>query len=207
MKNTKTMVSVCEVRGIVITVVISINTDWTPRQLLFTRKETKWFNQRARELQQSLLQKKSGTSAEGRLFHLSCQFRPFCSGYCAPPRNNSGFVIQRHDNETIQVRTSYWISHCLTGRATYVSYVKHCQVKPWRRMEEWMYRATFYWPRQQLEVSSQLHAQAALPRGNIRRYPLDRRLGGFQSRFGRRGEEKILDSTGTRTLTPRPSSP
>jgi hypothetical protein len=45
------------------------------------------------------------------------------------------------------------------------------------------------------------------PRGNSPRYPLDRRLGGPQSRSGRRGEEKILDATGTRTLTPRLSSP
>jgi hypothetical protein len=29
-------------------------------------------------------------------------------------------------------------------------------------------------------------------------YPLGRRLGGAQSRSGRRGEEKILDLTGTR---------
>jgi hypothetical protein len=39
------------------------------------------------------------------------------------------------------------------------------------------------------------------------RYPLDRRLGGPQSRSGRRGEEKILDHTRTRTPTPRLSSP
>jgi hypothetical protein len=38
------------------------------------------------------------------------------------------------------------------------------------------------------------------------RYPLDRRLGGPQNRSGRRGEEKILDPTGTRTPTPRPYS-
>jgi hypothetical protein len=31
---------------------------------------------------------------------------------------------------------------------------------PWRRMAEWRYRLTFYWPRQQLEVSGQLHAPA-----------------------------------------------
>jgi hypothetical protein len=36
--------------------------------------------------------------------------------------------------------------------------------------------------------------------------PLDRRLGGPQRRSGRRGEEKILDLTGTRTPTPRSSS-
>jgi hypothetical protein len=34
------------------------------------------------------------------------------------------------------------------------------------------------------------------------RYPLDRRLGGPQSRSGRRGEKEILDHTGTRTPTP-----
>jgi hypothetical protein len=51
-------------------------------------------------------------------------------------------------------------------------------------------------------VSGQLHASAALPR-----YPLDRRLGGPQSRSGRPGEQKILDPTGTRTPTPRSSSP
>jgi hypothetical protein len=40
------------------------------------------------------------------------------------------------------------------------------------------------------------------PRGKSPRYPLDRRLDGPQSRSGRRGEEKILDPTGTRTPTP-----
>jgi hypothetical protein len=43
--------------------------------------------------------------------------------------------------------------------------------------------------------------------GKSRRYPFDRRLGGPQSRSGQRGEEKILDPTGTRTPTPRSSSP
>jgi hypothetical protein len=51
-------------------------------------------------------------------------------------------------------------------------------------------------------VSGQLHTPAPLPR-----YPLDRRLGGPQSRSGRRGEGKILDPTGTRTPTLRSSSP
>jgi hypothetical protein len=37
--------------------------------------------------------------------------------------------------------------------------------------------------------------------------PLDKRLGGPQSRTGRRGVEKILDPTGTRTPTPPSSSP
>jgi hypothetical protein len=44
------------------------------------------------------------------------------------------------------------------------------------------------------------------PRGESPRYPLDRRLRGLQSRSGRRGEEKVLDPTGTRTPIPRSSS-
>jgi hypothetical protein len=45
------------------------------------------------------------------------------------------------------------------------------------------------------------------PQGKSHRYPLDRRLGGPQSRSERFGEEKILDPTGTRTPTPRSSKP
>jgi hypothetical protein len=40
------------------------------------------------------------------------------------------------------------------------------------------------------------------PRGEGPWYPFSRRLGGPQSRSGRRGEEKILEPTGTRTLSP-----
>jgi hypothetical protein len=40
------------------------------------------------------------------------------------------------------------------------------------------------------------------PRGKCPRYLLDRRLGVPNNRSGRHGEEKILDSTGTRTPTP-----
>jgi hypothetical protein len=45
------------------------------------------------------------------------------------------------------------------------------------------------------------------PRGKRPRSPSDRKLGGPQSRSGRRGEGKILDPTGTRTPLPRSSSP
>jgi hypothetical protein len=45
------------------------------------------------------------------------------------------------------------------------------------------------------------------PQGNSPRYPLDRRLDGPQSWSGRRGEDKILDPTGTRTPTPRSPNP
>ena len=39
------------------------------------------------------------------------------------------------------------------------------------------------------------------------RYPLAKKLGGPQSQSGRLGEEKILDSTKTRTPTPQSCSP
>jgi hypothetical protein len=41
-----------------------------------------------------------------------------------------------------------------------------------------------------MEVSGQLHIPAALPHGKSPWYPLDRRVGGPQSHFGRGGEEK-----------------
>jgi len=41
-----------------------------------------------------------------------------------------------------------------------------------------------------MEVSSYLNASAALPQGNSPWYPLDRRLGGPQSRSGSGAEEK-----------------
>jgi hypothetical protein len=44
-------------------------------------------------------------------------------------------------------------------------------------------------------------------RGKSPRYPVDRRLGGPQSRSGRRAKEKILDRTGTRTPSFQSSSP
>jgi hypothetical protein len=77
----------------------------------------------------------------------------------------------------------------------------------WRRMGEWMYRSTFPWPRDWLEVSGQLHAPAALPPRKAAQYTLDRRLSGLQTPSGRYGEVKILDPTGTRTPTPRSFSP
>jgi hypothetical protein len=36
---------------------------------------------------------------------------------------------------------------------------------PWRRMEEWMYRSTFSWPRCKLDVSGQFHVPVALAPG------------------------------------------
>jgi hypothetical protein len=48
-------------------------------------------------------------------------------------------------------------------------------------------------------VSGQLHARFTTRRSH--RYPLDRLFGGPQSRSGQRGEQKILDPTGTRNQT------
>jgi hypothetical protein len=47
-----------------------------------------------------------------------------------------------------------------------------------------------------MEVSGQPNGPAALPQGKSPSYPLDRRLGGLQSRSGRGGEEN--NSQGTR---------
>jgi hypothetical protein len=43
-----------------------------------------------------------------------------------------------------------------------------------------------------MEVSGQIHASAALPPGKDPQYPLDRRLGGPQSRSGRCGVENRI---------------
>jgi hypothetical protein len=40
-----------------------------------------------------------------------------------------------------------------------------------------------------MEMSGQLHAPAALPRGKSSRYPLENRLGELQNRSGRNDEE------------------
>jgi hypothetical protein len=48
---------------------------------------------------------------------------------------------------------------------------------------------------------------SASPPGKSCRYSLDRRLSGPQSRSWPRGEEKIIDPTGSRIPTPRSSSP
>jgi hypothetical protein len=49
---------------------------------------------------------------------------------------------------------------------------------------------TFHFPRHCKDVGGQLHASAALHLGKIAPYPLDRRLGGPQSWYGRCGSEK-----------------
>jgi hypothetical protein len=61
---------------------------------------------------------------------------------------------------------------------------------------EWVYRSKFSLSQHLLEVSGQLYVPAALPPGKEPE-PMDRSLGGPQSRSGRRGEEKIIDPTGT----------
>jgi hypothetical protein len=82
-----------------------------------------------------------------------------------------------------------------------VSVLNKLSSTPWRRMGEWMYRSSFSWPRHYLEQSGQLHAPGKEPR-----YPFDWRLGRPQIWSRRRGEEKILDPTGTRTSTSWSSS-
>jgi hypothetical protein len=69
-------------------------------------------------------------------------------------------------------------------------------------MGEWMYRPRFSWPRHKLEVSGQLHAPAALPPGKKPQYPLDRWLGGPQSRSGNMEKWKFLPLPGPELRPP-----
>jgi hypothetical protein len=74
----------------------------------------------------------------------------------------------------------------------------------WRRMGQWIYRSTFSWPPAIAgdEWSASRPARFT-PREIASCYHW---IGGWvdpQSRSGRRGEEKILDRTATRTPTPR----
>jgi len=53
-----------------------------------------------------------------------------------------------------------------------------------------------------MEVTGQFEAPATFPQGKETRYPLDRRLGGPQSRSGRGGEEKKFHDCPCRELNP-----
>jgi hypothetical protein len=61
--------------------------------------------------------------------------------------------------------------------------------------------------RQWMEASGQLHTTAALPQGRNPWYPLDRRLGGPQSRSGRWWREKFPAPAGTRSPDHPSSNP
>jgi hypothetical protein len=56
-----------------------------------------------------------------------------------------------------------------------------------------------------MEVSGPLHVPVALPPGKKPRYPLERRLGGPQSRSGGCGEEKNLTMPGIERGASSPS--
>jgi len=56
-----------------------------------------------------------------------------------------------------------------------------------------------------MEVSGQIHIPVTLSQGKDPRFPLDRRLDGPQSQFGRGGEEK--NSLPLLGIEPQPSSP
>jgi hypothetical protein len=58
-----------------------------------------------------------------------------------------------------------------------------------------------------MEVMCQLRVHAPLYRGNILRYPLDRRVGGFQSWSGRGGEEKKFHHCPWQELSPGHPAP
>jgi hypothetical protein len=62
--------------------------------------------------------------------------------------------------------------------------------EPLKPMGKWRYRSIML--DLGMEASGQLHAPVVLPSEKIPRYPLDRRLGGRQSRSERCGEKKNL---------------
>jgi hypothetical protein len=64
-----------------------------------------------------------------------------------------------------------------------------------KTLGEWMYRSTFSGTSWRWVVI--FTPRPVYPRGKSAWYPLYRRLGGPQSRSGRRGEEKFFDATGT----------
>jgi hypothetical protein len=68
-------------------------------------------------------------------------------------------------------------------------------------MEEWMYRSTFFYHGIRLRWVVSFKTRAFYPP-----YPMDRGLGGSQSRSRRHGELKNVGPTGTRTRTFRSSS-
>jgi hypothetical protein len=71
-----------------------------------------------------------------------------------------------------------------------------------------MHRSTFFLTSALVgDEWSASHAPVAFRRGKSPMFPVDRRVGGPQSRSGRRGEKKILDPIGTRTPIPRSFSP
>jgi hypothetical protein len=73
--------------------------------------------------------------------------------------------------------------------------------------EEWMYSATILVLGTRWRWVVSFTPRPLYSRGKSPRYPLDRRLDGPQSRYGRCGGEKFLDLTENRTSTPRSSNP
>jgi hypothetical protein len=93
----------------------------------------------------------------------------------------------------------------LLGKGKFVPLLNYLSTMPWRRMGEWKYSATI------LDLSTgwrwvvSFTYRPLYPRGKNPRCPLDRRLGGPQSRSGLWGEEKNLLPLSE--IGPRPSSP
>jgi hypothetical protein len=77
---------------------------------------------------------------------------------------------------------------------------------PWRRMEIGCIDPHFLDFGSSWRQVVSFTPRPLYPEGKSHLYPSYRRLGGPQSRSGRRREEKILSPTGIRTLTPRSSS-
>jgi hypothetical protein len=75
---------------------------------------------------------------------------------------------------------------------------------PWRYMGEWKYSSTILDLGTRCRWVFSFTLRLLYPRGSRPRYPLARRLGGPQSRSGRRGEEKNLALPGIETRAVQP---
>jgi hypothetical protein len=117
-------------------------------------------------------------------------------------------LILRHQNYDFTCYSARVWRKCLKdvkGKA--VSVLNWLSTLPWRCMGEWRYSSIIL----ELDTSWKwvvsFTTLPLYPRGKNPRYLLERRLGGPQSGSGRRGEQKILDPSGTLTPTPLSSSP
>jgi hypothetical protein len=68
--------------------------------------------------------------------------------------------------------------------------LNYLSIMPWRSIEEWWYSSTILDLGGRWGWGFSFRPLPFYPRGKSLRYPLDRRLGGPQSRSGQRGEEK-----------------
>jgi len=79
------------------------------------------------------------------------------------------------------------LQYVIYWKGKFIPVLNEAPWTPWRRMAEWRYRSGISYPRHWMEKNGQLPTPVALPPRKERPVP----KGGFHSRSGRCGEEKI----------------